>query len=302
MKLIPFSIISYFILGLFVLGACQSTSEDGYEQTDSGLKYKFIKEGEGTKPDSGDFLLLNMTYRVGDSTLLNTSDQGGPAPVRLESTNPKTQVFEAFGMLKAGDSMEFQVTPQELFVKTFNSAIPPFADSTDMVTFDVGVEKTMTEQDFQAYQMEMMQKQQEEMLAQMSEQMATDSALIEEHLAQNNIQAQATESGLRYVITQQGKGAEPAPGDSVYVQYRGTLLDGQQFQSSYDSNEPFGFVLGQRQVIPGWDEGIALLNEGGKATFYIPSPLAYGPRRAGELIGENSILVFDVELTKVTRN
>ena len=73
-------------------------------------------------------------------------------------------------------------------------------------------------------------------------------------------------------------------------------MDGTKFDSSLDSNEPFSFVIGRRQVIQGWDEGIALLKTGGKGTLYIPSPLGYGPRGAGGIIKPNSVLKFDVEL------
>ena len=118
--------------------------------------------------------------------------------------------------------------------------------------------------------MDMMRKQQEEMMAMMSEQMTVDSATITQYLEENNIDAKATESGLRYQITKKGNGVQPAAGDSVFVQYKGTLLDGTELNLRPEQG-PFGFVLGQQQVIQGWDEGIGLLNKGGKATLYIPS-------------------------------
>ena len=303
MKVTNHSILHYLVVALPFLAACQGTSEEGYMTTDSGLKFKYINETSNPKPDSGAILLMNMAYRTEDSLLFPMPGQEGPVPVPLGATPDGSQVYEAFGMMKAGDSALFQVTPQELFTNTFNAPIPPFVDSTDMITFEIGVKEVMSEEDFRAYQMEMMRKQQEEMMAMMSEQMKVDSATIEQYLEENNIDAEATESGLRYKITKKGSGVQPAVGDSVFVQYRGALLDGTQFQSSYDSdNGPFGFVLGQQQVIQGWDEGIGLLNKGGEATLYIPSPLAYGPQRRSEVIAENSILVFDVELVDVKSN
>ena len=303
MKSVNSSVLHYLaiIVGIPFLAACQGSSEEGYTTTDSGLKFKFINETSNPKPDSGAILLMNMTYGTEDSVLFPMPGQEGPVPVTLSSTPEGSQVYEAFGMMKVGDSVQFQVTPEELFTNTFNAPIPPFIDSTEMITFDIGVKEVMTEEDFRAYQMEMMQKQQEEMMAMMSEQMEVDSAIIAQHLDENNIDAETTESGLRYQITKKGNGVQPAAGDSVFVQYRGTLLDGTEFDSSAERG-PFGFVLGQRQVISGWDEGIALLNKGGEATLYIPSPLAYGPQRRSEVIAENSILVFDVELVDVKSN
>lgn len=107
-----------------------------------------------------------------------------------------------------------------------------------------------------------------------------------------------TDSGLRYAITEQGEGEAAEAGNLVYVHYTGTLEDGTQFDSSYDRGEPFQFILGAGQVIPGWDEGIALLHVGGKATLVIPPELAYGDRGAGGVIPPDATLIFEVELVR----
>jgi FKBP-type peptidyl-prolyl cis-trans isomerase len=108
-----------------------------------------------------------------------------------------------------------------------------------------------------------------------------------------------TDSGLRYKIIQKGLGAQAEKGKSVSVHYEGSLDNGQVFDSSYRRKDPITFTLGIGQVIQGWDEGIALLQEGDKARFVIPSYLGYGERGAGGVIPPNATLVFDVELVKV---
>ena len=108
-----------------------------------------------------------------------------------------------------------------------------------------------------------------------------------------------TDSGLRYKIIQKGSGAQAEKGKSVSVHYEGSLDNGQVFDSSYRRKDPITFTLGIGQVIQGWDEGIALLQEGDKARFVIPSYLGYGERGAGGVIPPNATLVFDVELLKV---
>ncbi len=105
-----------------------------------------------------------------------------------------------------------------------------------------------------------------------------------------------TDSGLRYKIIQKGNGSKAKKGQKVSVHYEGALLSGQVFDSSYKRKEPIDFQLGVGQVIPGWDEGIALLNVGDKARFVIPSDLAYGEAGAGGVIPANATLLFDVEL------
>lgn len=105
-----------------------------------------------------------------------------------------------------------------------------------------------------------------------------------------------TESGLRYKIIQKGNGARAKAQQTVSVHYEGSLLNGQVFDSSYKRNQPIDFQLGVGQVIPGWDEGIALLQVGDKARFVIPSNLGYGSAGAGGVIPPDATLIFDVEL------
>ena len=105
-----------------------------------------------------------------------------------------------------------------------------------------------------------------------------------------------TESGLFYNITKEGTGLSPSKGSKVSVHYKGSLIDGTVFDSSYQRNEPIEFSVGIGQVIKGWDEGIMLLKKGASARFVIPSDLGYGAQGAGANIPPNSTLIFDVEL------
>ena len=108
-----------------------------------------------------------------------------------------------------------------------------------------------------------------------------------------------TKSGLRYQIINEGSGISPEKNNTVCVHYKGQLIDGTVFDSSYKRNQPIEFKLGVGQVIPGWDEGITLLKVGDKARFVIPSYLAYGSQGAGGVIPPNANLIFDVELMKI---
>lgn len=106
-----------------------------------------------------------------------------------------------------------------------------------------------------------------------------------------------TPSGLQYKVLTPGTGRSPKATDTVEVHYRGTLLDGKEFDSSYKRRESIEFPL--NQVIKGWTEGVQLMQEGAKYEFYIPSEMAYGARGAGGDIGPNETLIFEVELIKV---
>jgi FKBP-type peptidyl-prolyl cis-trans isomerase FklB len=113
----------------------------------------------------------------------------------------------------------------------------------------------------------------------------------------NNAGVVTTASGLQYVVFTEGTGASPKATDNVTVHYKGTTLDGKEFDSSYGRGAPATFPL--NRVIAGWTEGLQLMKEGAKYRFFIPSNLAYGERGAGGDIGPNATLIFDVELIKV---
>jgi FKBP-type peptidyl-prolyl cis-trans isomerase len=106
-----------------------------------------------------------------------------------------------------------------------------------------------------------------------------------------------TASGLQYKVDREGTGNAPRATDTVEVHYRGTLINGQEFDSSYKRNQTIEFPL--NGVIRGWTEGLQLMKEGGKSTLYIPSELGYGSRGAGGVIPGDAALIFEVELVKV---
>ena len=121
------------------------------------------------------------------------------------------------------------------------------------------------------------------------------TAYMEEMSAREEVQK--TESGLQYIVVEPGAGDNPVAEDSVEVHYEGRLIDGTVFDSSFERGQTVTFGL--TQVIPGWTEGLQLMKPGGKFKFIIPPDLGYGEGGAGQMIGPNATLVFDVELIAV---
>ena len=125
------------------------------------------------------------------------------------------------------------------------------------------------------------------------------SVAYEDFLAANKGKegVKSTASGLQYKVIKEGKGPKPKPTDTVKVHYRGTLLNGTEFDSSYKRGQPVTFSVGE--VIKGWNEALQLMPVGSKWQLVVPSDLAYGDHGAGQDIGPNSTLIFEVELLSI---
>lgn len=161
-----------------------------------------------------------------------------------------------------------------------------------------GEETLMTREEALAEREEFMEQRQQEMQAEQQEAAARNQEEGEAFLAENREKEGVveTESGLQYRVIEEGDGASPEASDQVTVHYRGTLIDGTEFDSSHARGEPASFALDQ--VVPGWTEGVQLMQEGATYEFFIPAELGYG-EQAPPSIGPNATLIFEVELLEV---
>ena len=162
-----------------------------------------------------------------------------------------------------------------------------------------GGKPLMTEQEMRdsinTFQKEMVAKQQERAKMAGEKNKKEGAAFLAANAKKEGVKT--LPSGLQYMVLTEGKGKQPKATDSVTVQYRGTLIDGTEFDSSYKRGQPATFVL--NQVIKGWTEGVQLMKEGGKIRLFVPSELAYGERGAGAQIGPNATLIFEIELVSI---
>src|SRR5207302_6566346 len=162
-----------------------------------------------------------------------------------------------------------------------------------------GKEATMSKEErektLETFQKEMMEKQ----AAASKEAASKNQAEGEKFLAENKKKdgVKTTASGLQYKVIKEGSGESPKETDTVVTNYRGTLIDGTEFDSSYKRNEPASFPV--NRVIKGWTEALQLMKPGAKYQLFIPASLAYGERGAGGDIGPNATLIFEVELMNV---
>ncbi|MDX1735787.1 MAG: FKBP-type peptidyl-prolyl cis-trans isomerase [Halioglobus sp.] len=151
------------------------------------------------------------------------------------------------------------------------------------------------QQEMQTYQQQVMAERAEAQQALAGANQAAAETFLAENAAREGVVV--TESGLQYEVLEAGEGAKPGADDTVEVHYRGTLVDGTEFDSSYSRGEPVTFGVGQ--VIAGWTEALQLMSVGSKYKLAIPADLAYGAGGAGQVIGPNAALLFEVELLSI---
>lgn len=280
-----FFLLSALFLMLSVLTGC-SNAPKGYQATDNGLYYRLFTNNGGDNPQIGDLLELTMSCSVNDTVVILPLTKN-----IIPMTEPSfwSDFVEGFSMMHKGDSASFIVDIDSSFVNLFGyNTLPPQFSSTDIMRFEVRLDDFYPESEFRFRMIENIKK---------NYPAETEKAVSElnAYLEKNGVVAQPTSTGLYYVKTQDGTGEKPSKGSTVKAHYTGYLLDGTVFDTSIERGEPIEFVLGVGQVIPGWDEGIAMMSKGEKAVLYIPYYLAYGDRDLG-VIPPFSNLFFEVEL------
>jgi len=269
--------------------------------SDSGVYVITQNPGSGRGIVKGDFIKINLIVSdVEGKKIFSTLDQN--KPISFEYGKPfDTKGFdEAIGKMKKGSKATVLVPsamgfgPQGKKDMSGKDIITPYSP----VVYDIEVLdlKTKAENDKAIKDEEVAKKKAA------AEGMSKEPVLMQQYIKDNKITAKPTASGLYYIEKVAGKGPKAKAGNKVKVHYTGKLLNGKVFDSSLTRKPvaPYEFVLGQGQVIPGWDEGIQLMSAGGKATILMPSKLGYGERGAGADIPAYSPLVFDVELVSIS--
>jgi FKBP-type peptidyl-prolyl cis-trans isomerase FkpA len=278
----------------------------GYSKTADDLEYKFLKRGSGTVlAKAGDMIDIHVIQKIGDSVLMDSYKKNGGQPFSfvLQNSPAKGDITQGLMMMKVGDSAIFR-TRLDTLANRAKQPFPDWANKNAYISWTVKLDKIkdkkLVEEDMKKQQ-EAMEKMKAEAAENSKKQVGIDDQLIQDYLKTKGItNAKKTASGLYYVIHNQGTGPAPTTGQKVTVNYTGINMQGVKFDSNVDPAfnhvEPFTFDLGTRSVIAGWDEGVALLNKGTKATLYIPSGMAYGANARGPNIPANAILIFDIEL------
>jgi len=292
-------IIPVALLGLVIIANSSCTNKDSGFQTKDGLEYKIVKDVPGKTAQIGDMLELNIRFKIvgpkKDTVIFDSRkadgrpDAGKPIQMPLQMSSYRGDLSSGLTLMSAGDSAIFRISVDSIQKAMKGQPLPPFMKSGDKLVYEVTMVSVKSKADYA-----------KELDAKNAQQLSTDDKILQDYFAKNNIKATKTASGLYYTVSKEGTGDVAKPGQTVTMNYTGKTLEGKKFDSNVDTafhhTEPFKFTLGQGAVIKGWDEGVALMKKGEKATLYVPSPLAYGAQSPSPLIPANSILIFDVEM------
>ena len=301
---ISFSIFfASFLFALLVSVFFFSCSHDqfaGYEKTESGLYYKFHVKGKDTAHvQYGEVIKVKMIKRMHDSILERTdvmAPDGIQQYIRKGAFNGAIE--EGIVMMAVGDSATFLISTDSV------SKYYPAKDSSvkyephSYFAFDIKLLEIKT---MEQVQKEEKQKRKEYISARKEKEPHELSTYIQD----NHIDVKPSATGIYYIEKEKGKGASPKDGDSVIVNYTGMFLNGTIFDSSVKRNQPFGFILGTKQVIEGWEQVLKLMKKGASAIIILPSALAYDStgwidHRSGKyFIPPYSPMRFEIQLLDI---
>lgn len=283
----------------------------GFKQGAGGMLYNIRTDKAGPTIKPGDFISLNLILKnEGDSVLGSTYDLGRPVPQIMEKEVRKGDVSSAFLLLSEGDSATVKLAVDSLFKK--GAPRPPGIKGKYLI-YEIKVEKVIprgnqSDPVFQAHVTDYFKAQSEIIKKK-------EPAQIKKYVDDKKLQLTTTASGLQYKINTPGSGPKVVAGDTAVVNYTGRLLNGKLFDTNikddaktdpkiYDARrtyEPIKVPVGEGRVIAGWDEGLQLLNKGAKATYVIPSNIAYGEQGYPPRIGSFAPITFEVELLNIIK-
>lgn len=294
-----------FALGLAVTGL---TACNNFEKGEGDMLYKIHTDKSGEAIKEGDFVAFKAIEKTEDDSVLYSSyDYDRPSLLVKEKSVFKGDLFAALSLLSEGDSATFKINIDSMVQKMGR---PQPADTTKKyLVYTIKIDKvipkgSLNDSLFRG-------KIDEFLKAEMDNAKKGESAKMKAYVSAKGLKTTVSASGLNYVISTQGSGAKPNPGDTVVVNYTGSFLSGKIFDTSLPDiakkagtfnvqrpYEPLKMPVGMSNSIPGFEEGLMLLNKGSKATLIMPSNLAYG-EQGNQGIPPFTPLVFEIEMVNI---
>lgn len=281
---IRWAILAVWIL---VVTAC-GTDNEGYRKTDAGLFYKFIDNASGESPEVGDLMVMHIAYYTSkDSLLFDSKILADSFSVKLVEPTFQGGIEEGFALMSPGDSALFKVRADSLFQITFRGEGNYQPLPSENIYFHVKMERFYRKSVVDSIQVATDLRMRRE-----------EFAVLDSFLTKNKMDVLPTGQGSYILKLQVGTGGPIERGDTVLVDYRGSLVNGYVFDST--SVKPFEYIVGITPVIAGWEDCIPTLVKGDVARIAFPSDLGYGAIDQGD-VPPYSSLIFDLKIVDVKK-
>jgi FKBP-type peptidyl-prolyl cis-trans isomerase FkpA len=295
-KQIILAALGFATVCLSLLSSCNNNKQ--FSESTNGFKYIHHIQNEGPKPQAGEYVYFHIEVFIDDS-LLQSSREHNDVPIAQIPTadqakvqpNPVTDILP---LMSVGDSVSINQPLDSLPQR------PPGFEQFNTLYYNITLVEIKSEAEYKAIAEEEQKVQREKAIliqARLSEITEFSKQVLEDYKnGKLNGKLKETDSGLKYIVHEEGTGNVPGAGEPINVHYFGMLMDGTEFDNSFKRGQAFNFPIGQGRVIAGWDEGLSILKKGTKATLFIPYQLAYKEAGSPPVIPAKADLAFYVEL------
>jgi len=290
---------------LFSCGGGEGTATSGSKDMDGeivpGYKYVNHTKKGGDVPKDSEYAYFNYYIMDGDSLMISNRNQGKPQFTKIDNDFSGSKIGQkplmlALQKMAIGDSLSLFL-PKDSLPAAYQTL------KNDVLSYHIALVDIKDEASFLEESEALNREMQKEIAANQAREseIAEMVSLRASEYVKGSLDSKikTAPSGLKYMVHEEGNGVKPQQGQMVFAHYYGALTDGTPFDNSFKRGQPLNFPLGQRRVIPGWDEGFALLSPGAKATLFVPSEMAYGERGSAPIIPPNAELIFYVEFVSI---
>lgn len=284
--------IIFLTIPFLVVSCFNKSKYPGFSRGRHGIYYQLHKIGEDElTAGPSDFVTADITYQTMSDSVFFSGRR------KLQITEPqfKGGIDECFMMLAEKESATFIISASDFFHLTLQSDLPSFLNEEDMMKVILDIIEIQTEEEFR--------KEKEAFLHWIEDFGDYEKIILKQFLDQEQLPVDAENNGMYRIILKEGSGVRVEPGDTITINYEGKFLNGKFFDSTIKRNQPFQFVYGTEwQVIKGLEDALAMMTEGEKSLFILPSELAFGKEGSSTgIIPPYTSLIFEVEILQVIK-
>lgn len=294
-------------IGVLWVATAVEGCDAGYDRLPSGLEYRFVTQRDSIRPAEGEYLMMDLrVITADDSVLFSTQQFGTLFPFRYDTYKMQigldNPLEEGFHLMSLGDSVHFRMPADKLYRSSFSVQLPDSLDSQQPVSVYARAVDIYDYESYRRWRAEQAQARSNQLRATQNGLRMEEKAAIEGLLEGEGQDYQFTDSGIGYYLVNPGKGSTPEMNDTVRFTYEVRYQDNTRLPGDLGSSAGEGnsIVLGTQQVLPCWEEIIALLSEGGKGRFYFPSYCAASVSGTRGL-RPNEILIVDLQLISIRK-